>query len=168
MNDPVSAKSRPAVTVERTYEAELEDLWSLWTTKEGFESWWGPEGFRVDVHALDLRVGGKLSYDMIAVGSDEIAYMKRAGMPLSHATHGTFVEVQAPTRLKIQHIIDFIPGLPSYENNMLLELIPEGKSVRMRVTIDPHHTDDWTERAVAGFNSQLTKLPGVLAARRKR
>jgi uncharacterized protein YndB with AHSA1/START domain len=168
MNDRASAKSRPPVTVERTYEADIEDVWALWTTKEGFESWWGPEGFRVEVHALDLRVGGALFYDMIADGAEQIAYMKREGMPLSHATRGTFVEVQAPTRLKIQHVIDFIPGLPKYENHMLLELIPEGKNVRMRVTIDPHYSDEWTERSVAGFTSQLTKVPAALAARRKK
>jgi hypothetical protein len=49
---------------------------------------------------------------------------------------------------------------------MLLELIPEGKNVRMRVTIDPHHNDEWTQRAVAGFSSQLTKVPAALAGRR--
>jgi uncharacterized protein YndB with AHSA1/START domain len=157
-----------SVTVERTYAADIEDLWALWTTKEGFEAWWGPEGFRVDVHTLDLRVGGTLFYDMIAVGPEQIAYMKGAGMPLSHETRGTFVEMQMPTRLKILHIIDFIPGLPPYENNMLLELFPEGKNVRMRVTIDPHYTSEWTKRSLAGFTSQLTKVEAALASRRAR
>ena len=167
MNARPSVQSHPPVIIERTYEADLDELWALWTTREGFESWWGPEGFRVEVHALELRVGGSLSYDMIADGAEQIAYMLREGMPLSHATHGTFVEVQAPTRLKIRHVIDFIPDLPKYENHMLVELFPEGQSVRMRVTIEPHYSDAWTERSVAGFTSQLTKIPAALAARRK-
>src|SRR5581483_11632459 len=51
------------VRFERRYEnAEVQDLWELWTTKEGFESWWGPQGFRVQVHKLDLREGGELLY----------------------------------------------------------------------------------------------------------
>ena len=37
------------MVLERTYEATAQELWELWTTKEGFESWWGPEGFRVEV-----------------------------------------------------------------------------------------------------------------------
>lgn len=167
MTDPVSVKSPQPIKVERTYEADVEDVWALWTTKEGFESWWGPEGFRVEVHAFDLRVGGTLSYDMIADGAEEIAFMKREGMPLSHGTHGTFIEVQAPTRLMIRHVIDFIPGLPSYTNDMLLQLIHEGKNVRMLVTIEPHLANEWTERSIAGFTSQLTKVPAALAARRK-
>ncbi len=168
MNDRIAQAARPPVVVERSYEADVEDVWALWTTKEGFESWWGPQGFRVDVHTLELRVGGALFYDMIAVGSDEIAFMKKEGMPLSHETRGTFVEVQAPTRLKIKHVIDFIPGLPTYDNHMLLELFPEGTSVRMRVTIDAHLTPEWTERSLGGFTSQLTKVPAALAARRKK
>jgi hypothetical protein len=31
------------------------ELWKLWTTKDGFESWWGPEGFRADVHTIEAR-----------------------------------------------------------------------------------------------------------------
>ena len=39
------------IQFERRYDnAAIEDLWDLWTTKEGFESWWGPQGFRVAVH----------------------------------------------------------------------------------------------------------------------
>ena len=38
--------NRPKVVIERTYRAEVNELWDLWTTKDGFESWWGPQGFR--------------------------------------------------------------------------------------------------------------------------
>lgn len=166
MNLQASVTSRQAIRIERTYEARVEELWELWTTTEGFESWWGPEGFRVEVHELDLRVGGALVYDMIAHDAEQIAAMKREGMPLSHATRGTFTEVLAPTRLTVRYLIDFIPGVPSYENDIRLELVAEGAQVRMIVHID-HHTDQsWTGRAVAGFTSQLKKLPAALAARR--
>ena len=38
-----------SIVIERTYAAQPQELWSLWTTKDGFQSWWGPEGFRADV-----------------------------------------------------------------------------------------------------------------------
>lgn len=166
MNVQASVTSQRPIRIERTYEARVEELWELWTTKEGFESWWGPEGFRVEVHELDLRVGGALVYDMIAHDAAQIAAMKRAGMPLSHATRGTFIEVLAPARLTVRYLIDFIPGVPSYENNIRLELIADGTQVRMVVDIDHHIDQGWTERALVGFTSQLTKLPAALAARR--
>ena len=43
------------ITMERTYESSIEDVWDLWATKEGIESWWGPEGFTTEVLKLDLR-----------------------------------------------------------------------------------------------------------------
>ena len=166
MNVRPSLTSPRPVRIERTYEGEVQDLWELWTTKEGFESWWGPEGFVVEVHELDLRVGGALVYDMIAHSAEMVAAMKRDGMPLSHPTRGTFTELQAPTRLTVRHLIDFIPGVPSYENHIRLELIARGTQVRMIVEIEPHRDQLWTERATAGFTSQLEKLPAALAARR--
>jgi hypothetical protein len=38
--------------------------------------------------------------------------------------------------------------------------------VKMVVTIEEHTTPEWTQRATAGFESQLTKVPGILAKRR--
>jgi uncharacterized protein YndB with AHSA1/START domain len=57
--------------------------WTLWTTKAGIESWWGPEGFNVTVTSLDLRPGGELVYLMTATAPEQVAFMKRAGMPIS-------------------------------------------------------------------------------------
>lgn len=162
-----NATARQPIRFERTYDARIEDLWDLWTTKEGFESWWGPEGFRVEVHTIEPHVGGALLYDMIATDAEQIAYLKEGGMPAAHETRGTFVEIQLLRRLKIRHLIDFIPGLKAYENNMLVEFFPESQGVRMVITVDPHIDAEWTRLAAEGLESQLTKLPAVLAARHR-
>jgi uncharacterized protein YndB with AHSA1/START domain len=157
--------SRPVIRLERRYEAAVEDLWYLWTTKEGFESWWGPEGFRVAVRKLDLRVGGELEYDMIAVAPEQIEFMKKANMPASHGTRGTFAQIVPFERLEIIHMIDFIPGSRPYENRTCVEFFPEGNHVRMVISVDEHHDKEWTRLATLGWESQLTRLPAALAAR---
>ena len=164
-------RTQPAkqpVVVERTWEADVQDLWDLWTTKDGFESWWGPEGFRVEVHEIDPRVGGKLSYDMIAVGAEQVAFMERAGQPTSHPAHGVFTEIDPPHKLTLRHMIDFLPGVEPYEHHMHVEFFVEGKNVRMVVTLEPYHNEEMTVMAKQGFESQLTKVPAVLEARRAR
>ncbi len=166
MNREKAAPNRQPIRFERTYEGPVDDLWDLCTTKDGFESWWGPEGFRVEVSKLEPRVGGELVYDMIAAGREEIAYMERQGMPLSHATRGHFVELEPKRRLRLRHSIDFLPGVEPYDNDMLVELIPEGVNVRMVVEIEPHRDEHWTRSSAQGFESQLTKVPAALAARR--
>jgi uncharacterized protein YndB with AHSA1/START domain len=166
MTNRTNQPTQAVIRLERRYEAAVEDLWSLWTTKEGFESWWGPEGFRVEVRKLDLRVGGELVYDMIAAAPEQIEFMKKANMPTSHGTRATFVEIVAHQRLEISHLIDFIPGVRPYENRTRVEFFPEGSSVRMIINTEEHPDKEWTLRATQGWESQLTKLPGALAARK--
>ena len=149
---------RPKVVIERTYRAQPEELWQLWTTKEGFESWWGPEGFRVEVRAIEAHVGGKLHYDMIADAPEQIEAMKQMGHPTSHEARGTFTEVRPRQRLAITHVIDFLPGVKPYESTMVVELFPSGDRVRMVVTLDPMHDEEFTRMSTEGFSSQLRKL----------
>jgi uncharacterized protein YndB with AHSA1/START domain len=158
-NAPPTPGARPAkVVFERTYRAPVEDLWRLWTTKAGFESWWGPEGFRVEVHALEARAGGALAYDMIADAPDAIAAMARAGQPRSHATRGRFAEFAPYERLTLVHVIDFLEGIEPYESTIEVDFRAAGDRARMTVTLHPHRDPHWTKLSAEGFRSQLTKL----------
>ncbi|MCA9622762.1 MAG: SRPBCC domain-containing protein [Myxococcales bacterium] len=154
------------VTIERVYPATIEELWALWTTKEGFEAWWGPVGFRVEVHELRAEVGGPLIYDMIAAAPEQIAAMQAMGQPISHGTRGIFAEVVPQERLVLRHVIDFLPGVAPYDNDIEVTFHQEGDRARMVVTIQPHFSAEFTKMAVAGFESQLEKLPEVLVRRR--
>jgi uncharacterized protein YndB with AHSA1/START domain len=153
-----ASTSTPKVVLERTFRAPVEDLWDLWTTKEGFESWWGPVGFRAHVHTLEARPGGALHYDMIADTPEMIAVMKQMGRPASHQTRGRFAEVRPYERLAITHVIDFLPGVKPYESSITVEFFPMGESVRMVVKLDPMHDEEFTKMSTMGFTSQLTKL----------
>ena len=125
--------------VERTYKATLQEVWELWTTKDGFESWWGPQGFRAEIHEIDARVGGALRYDMIADSPEMIAAMKEMGRPGSHPTTSRFAEVVPETRLVIRNVIDFLPGVAPYESDITVELAAIGDGVRMVVTLAGMH-----------------------------
>ena len=150
--------TRPKVVIERTYRATVGELWELWTTKQGFESWWGPDGFRVEVHTLEARVGGTLHYDMIADSPMMIAAMKQMGRPASTEARATFTAIRPHDRLAITSVIDFLPGVIPYESTIVAEFFPSGETVRMVVTLDPMHDEEFTKMATQGFASQLSKL----------
>jgi uncharacterized protein YndB with AHSA1/START domain len=150
--------NRRKVTLTRTYEASLEDIWNLWTTKGGLESWWGPEGFTTEVRKLDLRPGGKLLYAMTATAPPQIAFMEQAGMPLTTEAHVTYTEVTPMQRLAYVHSVDFIPGVEAYDIATVVEFHAERNRVRMVINLDAMHSDEWTQRAVAGWVSQLSKV----------
>jgi uncharacterized protein YndB with AHSA1/START domain len=157
-NLAAAGASRQKVVIERTYRARVDELWELWATKRGFESWWGPVGFRVEVHTLEARVGGTLHYDMIADAPEQIAAMKQMGQPLSHETRGRFTELRPHERLAITHVIDFLPGVKPYDSTIRVDFIPSGERVRMVVTLDPMHTEEVSKMQLEGFTNQLTKL----------
>jgi hypothetical protein len=113
--EPSAGAARRRITLERTYQAPVEDVWELWTTKEGIESWWGPDGFAVKVRKLDLRPGGELLYAMTAIAPAQVAFMKQAGMPLTTEAQITYAEILAPRRLAYTHRADFIPGVEPYD-----------------------------------------------------
>ena len=160
-----STGSQQRITLERVYDADLQDVWDLWTTKEGIESWWGPGGFAVTVRSLDLRPGGELHYAMTATDPPQVEFMKKAGMPLTQELRLTYTEVVERERLAYLHSADFIPGVPAYDVATLVELVATPQGVRMRLTFDAMHSEEWTQRAVMGWESELGKLAAVVAAR---
>ena len=157
MSTTKSARDTKSV-IERTYRASLQDVWDLWTTKVGFESWWGPQGFRVEVHELDARAGGSLRYDMIAATPEMIAAMQAMGQPSAHKTQARYTAIEPCTRLVMTNVIDFLPGVATYEADIAVELIADGDRVRMVVTFDGMHNDEFSKMQRDGFTSQLTKL----------
>ena len=150
--------TKEQITLERTFDATLREVWELWTTKEGIESWWGPDGFRVEVHAIDLRPGGLLLYAMIADSPETIAFMKREGMPTSTEARITYRDIVPWQRLAYTHLADFIPGVAAYDVETAVTLEQVGSKVMMTLRFDRMHDAMWTQRATAGWTMELDKL----------
>ena len=156
---------RSKLTLERTFDASLDELWEMWTTREGIESWWGPEGFSVAVSDLDLRPGGDLVYAMSATAPQQMEYMVKAGMPLTTEHRLTFTEIDPPRRLAYRDIVDFIPDVPHYEVQTVVELQEVAEGTRMVLTFDAMHDDRWTQLARMGRESELDRLAKLLNRR---
>jgi len=157
--------TRPKLTLERTFHVSPQEVWDLWTTRDGMEAWMGPEGFEVTVNELDLRPGGELVYAMTAVGPDQVEYMTRAGMPLVSVQRVRFVEVDPPRRLVTHELADFIPGIEPYEVETVLQLEAVDDGTRLVLTFDAMHDAQWTEMSRLGREGELRKLAHLLAAR---
>lgn len=164
----MSTVAKPAqdrIVLERVFAASLADVWELWTTAEGIEQWWGPEGFSVKVRRLDLRPGGELRYAMTAEAPQMVAFMKANGMPVTTENVIRFIEVAKPRRLRYSNLADFIPGVAPYEVEQVVELCETPKGVRLVLTLERMHDEEWTGRMAAGWEMELGKLEKVLAER---
>jgi uncharacterized protein YndB with AHSA1/START domain len=161
----VSDSGADTIRFERLYDASIEDVWALWTTKEGLEEWFAPEGMHVEVLALDLRVSGAFDHVMTAVGTEQRADMANLNLSPSARVSGRFVEIVHHRRLRIRFDIDFVPGVESYPYDMAVELHAEAGRVRMIVTADRHPDPEMTRGAILGLTSQLQRFDAAIAAR---
>ena len=153
------------IRFERVYDAAIEDVWALWTTREGLETWFAPEGMRFEVSTFDLRVGGAFNHVMTAVGAEEVAYLAKLGRSPTARVSGRFIEIVPHKRLGIRFDIDFVPGVESYPYDMMVELFAEAGRVRMVLTTDRHPDAEMTRGAIMGLTSQLQRFDAAIAAR---
>src|SRR5207245_9602091 len=158
-NEPATPKTPSTnIRIERTYPTSAEKVWDLWTTSKGIESWWAPDGFKVEVRKLDLWPGGELIYAMTATGPEQVEFMKQAGMPLTTESRKTFTELVPSKRIAYLSLADFIPGVKPYEFLTVVDLQSSADGVRAVMTVDAMHDDEWTQRLVMGRENELDNL----------
>lgn len=82
MTDP-----EPYISITRTFDAPLEDVFEAWTSPALFGRWFGTESNVVKDVSMDVQVGGDWSARMILGDGTEIGW------------HGSYIEVESPYRL---------------------------------------------------------------------
>jgi uncharacterized protein YndB with AHSA1/START domain len=149
--------------LEHDYATTADEVWRLWTTAEGIEQWWSPDGFEVAVQELDLRPGGSLVYTMTAVGPEQIEFLENHELPLVTESRKTFAEVDAPRRLAYLSLVDFA-GVDPYEHLTVVDIEPTASGVHVVMTVEPMHDEVWTERLLAGRKNELENLAAAVAS----
>ena len=150
--------TRDQIKLQRTFAAGVEDLWQLWTTPDGFESWWCPEGFRTEVRKLEPAVGGETECVMTAVGPEQKDFLRKAGLPLQTRNRLTLTELVPMRRLAYTMLIDFVPGVAPYSEAIGVDFAPVEGGTTMTVTMDAMHDEWMTRAATAGMESQLQRI----------
>lgn len=143
--------------IERLWDAPLALIWELWTTAGGIESWFGPKGFAVEVHAIDLRVGGTFRYTMRAASPQMVEAMRARGQPVVREVAATFTAVDPPHRLAYDS-----PFGPEIMRTSVT-FAEEHGGVRMVLVIGSTMPDA-ASHAARGWDSSLERLEERLAA----
>ncbi len=133
---PVSLK------VERIFDASPETLWSYWAEPEKFARWFNPApGIDLVVHEYDVRVGGRVRFDMPQPDGNR------------NPQEGVF-HVLRPHR-------EIVSGSPDKSFLIAVKFAAVGKRTRMTVTVTgvpPQYHDGATK----GWNAGFTKLAALL------
>lgn len=54
------------MTIVRSFDAPLKQVWNAWTTSEGLDQWWAPKPYRAVTKSMNFKVGGFWLYAMTA------------------------------------------------------------------------------------------------------
>jgi uncharacterized protein YndB with AHSA1/START domain len=46
------------IVITRMFDAPRELIWDAWTDPKQIVKWWGPRGFTITIHEMDVRPGG--------------------------------------------------------------------------------------------------------------
>jgi uncharacterized protein YndB with AHSA1/START domain len=95
----VTLPSDQQILITREFNAPRSLVYRAWTTPELVRRWWGGQRGEMRVVDIDLRVGGRWRYVLVAHGGFEVAF------------HGTYREIVSNERLVTTEIFE-MPDAP--------------------------------------------------------
>jgi uncharacterized protein YndB with AHSA1/START domain len=132
--------------MERIIAAPPERLFALWTEPEQLVKWWGPDGYTIPEHALDVRPGGRWRTTM------------RRPDGTDHTVSGIYRTVESPRRLVFTWGWDDDAGLRGHETEVTVTFEPTTGGTRI-VLVQQNFTDkDSRDRHDQGWSSSFVRL----------
>ena len=137
-----------SLTVEHVFDATPQELWRAWTDPEQYKKWYNPgPGMDLVIHQFDVRVGGRIHFDMPMPGG-------RGG----NATKGIFHVVEPNKRL--------VFGAEDKSSLNDITILPEGKRTRLIVVWSSTNpmmgSPEMQNMATMAWKSSAAKLERLL------
>ena len=82
------------IVLSRVVAAPRDLVFKVWTDPEHLPKWFGPEGFTVETHEIDIRAGGRWRF--LFIGPDGKRYDNRM----------VFLKIEPPCLLEMDHGTD--------------------------------------------------------------
>ena len=93
----VTLPSDTQILITREFDAPKHLVYRAWTTPELIRRWWHAKRGEMTVAEVDLRVGGRWRYAMVAHGEFEVAF------------HGEYLEIVPDERIVSTEVFEGAP-----------------------------------------------------------
>ena len=93
----VTLPSDTQILITREFDAPKHLVYRAWTTPEMIRRWWHAKRGEMTVAEVDLRVGGRWRYAMLAHGEFEVAF------------HGEYLEIVPDERIVSTEVFEGAP-----------------------------------------------------------
>ena len=146
MSDPLKTPGSPwrewpldrEIVISRLIDAPRSFVYAAWTDPEQIQVWFGPEGFAIETHEIDLRQGGVWRFDMVA--PDGTRYGNRM----------IFLRLEAPSLIEVEHGADQDDDPGKFR--MLLTLDEQGNG-KTALTLRQMHPSSTQREGAIGFGA---------------
>ena len=119
----VTLPSDTQILITREFDAPRRLVFKAWTTPELIKRWWSGGRGTVTTAEVDLRVGGRWRYAMVADGGAEVAF------------HGEYREIVPDERIVSTEVFESMPDAQAVSTLTLTE-----KDGRTTLTLLVRHT----------------------------
>ncbi|WP_255467851.1 SRPBCC family protein [Reyranella sp. CPCC 100927] len=143
------------IVLSRVIAAPRELVFKVWTDPQHLPKWFGPEGFKVETHEIDIQVGGRWRF--VFVGPDGTRYDNRV----------VFLKIEPPHLLEMNHGADIDDDPNLFRTIVTFDEQSNGKTV---VTLRQLHPTKAHRAGAIGFGAvefgyqTLDKLAGYAEA----
>jgi uncharacterized protein YndB with AHSA1/START domain len=111
------------ILITREFDAPKDLVYKAWTTPDLVKRWWNAKRGEVTIAEIDLRVGGKWRYVMVADGGFEVGF------------HGEYREIVPNERIVSTEVYEGMPQGEGPEEGTLNTMTFTEVEGRTRVTI---------------------------------
>jgi uncharacterized protein YndB with AHSA1/START domain len=126
------------IVLSRVVAAPRELVFKAWTDPQHLPKWFGPAGFKVETHEIDIRVGGRWRF--VFISPDGTRYDNRM----------VFLKVEAPHLLEVDHGSDQDDDPGRFRVIITFDEQSDGKTV---VTLRQLHPSKDQRDATIGFGA---------------
>jgi uncharacterized protein YndB with AHSA1/START domain len=164
MTHPADTQDRPIVSTPdreivttRTLDAPRELVFAAWTDPRHLPHWYGPDGFTITIHEMNVTPGGVWRLTMH--GPDGRDYHNKI----------VFDEIVKPERLVYHHVLDEGTEPVTHRTTVTFAARGDKTDLTLRLTFDSNEARDYavkTYGAVEGGRQTVNRLAGYLATRR--
>jgi uncharacterized protein YndB with AHSA1/START domain len=144
------------ILITREFDAPRHLVYRAWTTPELVKRWWSGRRGEMTTVEIDLRVGGRWRYVMVAAGGVEVAF------------HGEYRELVPNERIVTTQVFE-VPGAPEAEGVLNIATFTEvaGRTI-LTLLVQTHNKQErdmiMASGMEVGMQEQLELLEQVASS----
>jgi uncharacterized protein YndB with AHSA1/START domain len=151
-NSPPAAPVQPVLEFTRVFAAPRSLLFKVWLEPAHLVRWWGPRGFTMPSHAIEVRPGGAYRFCM------------RSPEGTLHWLQGVYREIVEPERLAFTYAWEDAKGAPRHQTLVTVRFAEQGAKTRLTLRQEVFESVMARDAHREGWASNLDRLADYLAA----